>query len=312
MNRIDEKLTAYGLDTKVLMLSYNDLSWAPLERKLKHPERFVLMFAPITRSFWDSFADADLNALPQEPAFTLNQLVMPRTNPPVLRLLRGWDSFTVGGRCIFDYHLWSTTLGCDPGGLRISRVLSRDIKTFGQLKLEGLISCQPQRCSFPNNLPMQVMAQTLWDTTADFGRIAADYFAQCYGNGWETARDYLEMLSGLVAYWPAYNEADAMVDEQREHTAQKALEQIAAYRPKILEYASQKREKAVQEQQWRYLVLHTELAELEVRHQIRKFSGESTEQRKDAAGALCDKYRELEPKLHEVLDVWRQLRGYSE
>jgi len=312
LNHIDEKLTAYKVDTTVFMISYNDLSWAPLESRLNNPKRFVLLYAPITRQFDVSYADVNLNSLPEEPDFELNKLIMPRTNAPVVKLMKGWESLDVGGRCLFDYHLWATTLNCDLGGFCVSRILSRDIKTYGSLDINGLVSCQTQRYSYPNNLPMQVMAQTLWNTSMDYETIVNDYYTKCYGKDYPTAREYLETLSNLMAYWPKFNEEDVIVDEERKVNAQKALSHIAAYVPSIHKIAEGEFEYAVQKQAWRFLVIHTEIAELVAKLQVRKFSGESSKERLDASRALRDKYLEVEEELHEVLDVWRQLLGYHE
>ena len=312
LNHIDEKMTAYGVDTKVCMISYNELSWAPLENKLHNPKRFILSYAPITRRFTDSYADVNLNSLPEEPEFKLNKLIMPRTNAPIVKLIKGWDGFAVGGRCLFDYHLWTTTLDCDLGGFYISRILSEDIKTFRSLNINGLVSCQTQRYSYPNNLPMQVMAQTLWNTSMDYETIVNDYYTKCYGKDYQTAREYLETLSNLMAYWPKHNEADVIVDDERKEKAIKALEHIAMYVPIIRKIATGKFEHAVQKQAWRFLVIHTEIAELVAKLQVRKFSGESSKERVDASRALRDKYLEVEEELHEVFDVWRQLLGYHE
>jgi len=239
-------------------------------------------------------------------------LIMPRTNAPVVKLMKGWESLDVGGRCLFDYHLWATTLNCDLGGFCVSRILSRDIKTYGSLDINGLVSCQTQRYSYPNNLPMQVMAQTLWNTSMDYETIVNDYYTKCYGKDYPTAREYLETLSNLMAYWPKFNEEDVIVDEERKVNAQKALSHIAAYVPSIHKIAEGEFEYAVQKQAWRFLVIHTEIAELVAKLQVRKFSGESSKERLDASRALRDKYLEVEEELHEVLDVWRQLLGYHE
>lgn len=312
LNHIDEKMTIYGIETKVFMISYNELSWAPLKSKLNNPKRFILEYCPITRRFTGSYADVDLNSLPEEPKFELNKVVMPRTNAPIVRLMKGWDGFAVGGRCLFDYHLWTTTLDCDLGGFYISKILSQDIKTFRSLNINGLVSCQTQRYSYPNNLPMQVMAQTLWNISADYDEIVDNYYVKCYGKDYQTAKEYLEALSKLIAYWPKHDEADVIVDNKRKENALKALKHIAAYKPIIQKIAAGQFEHAVQEQAWRYLVIHTEIAELVAQLQVRKFSGESYKERVDAARALRDKYLEVEEELHEVFDVWRQMLGYHE
>ena len=46
----DEELTKEGLDTKIMGLSYVELLWPPIKERLKNPDRFGIMFCPITRS----------------------------------------------------------------------------------------------------------------------------------------------------------------------------------------------------------------------------------------------------------------------
>ncbi|MCD8022689.1 MAG: DUF4838 domain-containing protein, partial [Lachnospiraceae bacterium] len=57
LNRIDERLCEQNIPTRIVLLLYMDLLWSPLKARLHHPERFVLMFAPITRTFEESYAD---------------------------------------------------------------------------------------------------------------------------------------------------------------------------------------------------------------------------------------------------------------
>lgn len=312
LNRMDEKLTAAQSAAKIYFIGYNDVFWAPLKEALTNPDRFVLMFAPITRNFVTSYGEADWNKLPEEPEFQLNRLEMPRTNPGVMSLMKGWDGFRASARCIFDYHLWSTTLDCDLGGFYIGGILSRDIQAFPKMKVNGLVSCQPQRCSFPNNLPMQVMAQTLWNTETSFEEAAETYCQKYYGRQYRIAYDYLEGLSHLATYWPKYNEQDVMVDEERAKNAGKALEHLAVYEPRIRQAAEGNFAYEIQAQAWRHLVIHTEFAKLILEHQVRKFSGESSAQRVDIMRKVTQKYRETEPELHQVLDAWRQMKGFRE
>ena len=51
LNEIDERLTALGLDTRLAFLIYFELLWPPVTQHLKNPDRFILMFAPITRTY---------------------------------------------------------------------------------------------------------------------------------------------------------------------------------------------------------------------------------------------------------------------
>ena len=64
LNEIDEKLQKAGLDTRIVFIAYNDLLWSPTEEKLKNPERFTLLFAPISREYAHGYGvDADMSAL---------------------------------------------------------------------------------------------------------------------------------------------------------------------------------------------------------------------------------------------------------
>lgn len=51
LNQVDEVLSKEGSPVKVVFLAYYDLLWPPVSAKLLNPERFVFMFAPITRSY---------------------------------------------------------------------------------------------------------------------------------------------------------------------------------------------------------------------------------------------------------------------
>lgn len=307
MNHIDAEMTRRGIETKVIFGPYNDLSWAPLEMKLNNPERFVMMFCPITRNYYSSYADVDMNHLPEEAPFNLNQLVMPRTNPGIVKLMKGWDDIVVGERAVFDYHLWSTTLDCDLGGLNISSVLSRDIKAFPTLDLNGFVSCQVVRNSFPTNIPMQVMADTLWNRNAEFDDIVDTYMQNAFGKEYQTVRDYLEKLSTLTVYWESHDEADVMVDEERNSNHQECLSLIAQMRPRLAKIFEEGQfENDVQKQFWSRLMKHIEASELVIKMQIRKFSGESRAERQDAIDAVLNEYCKTEMELHSVFDVWRQ------
>ncbi len=51
LNELDEQLDAAGIDTKIVFLAYADLLWAPEKSRLRNAERFILMFAPLTRTW---------------------------------------------------------------------------------------------------------------------------------------------------------------------------------------------------------------------------------------------------------------------
>jgi len=51
LNELDEKLTEKKLKTKIVFLIYVDLLWPPEKERIKNQDRFILMFAPITRDY---------------------------------------------------------------------------------------------------------------------------------------------------------------------------------------------------------------------------------------------------------------------
>ena len=57
MNEIDEKLEAAGLDTRIVFIAYVDTLWGPEKIGIKNPKRFSLLYAPITRSYCESFRE---------------------------------------------------------------------------------------------------------------------------------------------------------------------------------------------------------------------------------------------------------------
>ncbi len=313
LNYVDEEMTARNIGAKVVVDSYNDLSWAPQKFAFKNPDRFILMFAPITRLFGTSLADVESKDIPSvEWPFELNKLVMPRENAPIIRLMKGWDDFRVGERCVFDYHFWSTTLISDVGGFKIADTLFRDIDAYKEIGIDGFTSCQVMRYSFPTNIPMQIMADKLWDKNADFNVIVDSYLKDAFGREYKTVRTYLETLSKLTAYWVKNEEPDVMVDEKLRADNERGLELIAEYRCVFKRIAEQcDFENNVQKMFWGFLMKHIELAELAIRLQVRKFSGESPDERLDAIDAYANAVRDAEPELYRVFDVWRQLLTLS-
>ena len=55
LNRIDALLTEKKLKTKIVFLIYEELLWAPQKEEILNPDRFVMMFAPISRTFKKSY-----------------------------------------------------------------------------------------------------------------------------------------------------------------------------------------------------------------------------------------------------------------
>lgn len=215
LNELDQKLTRKGIDTKIVFLIYVDLLWEPKTERINNPDRFVLMFAPITRTYSKAFGNVDPNAKVELKPYVRNKLVMPKSVEENLTRLGRWQQQFKGDSFDFDYHfMWDHYL--DPGYYHIAHILCQDMKNLRKIGLNGMVSCQAQRVYFPTGLGMYVMAQTLWNEDVDFDSTVKKYLATAYGEDGKAVKNYLEKLSEL--FDPPYlrmerevvNEASAM------------------------------------------------------------------------------------------------------
>lgn len=194
LNEIDSRLTALGLETRIVFLLYQELLWPPVRERLRNPDRFVLMFAPISRTFEASYGlegpERDI------PAYVRNRITLPTDLGENLAFLRGWQRIFDGDSFVYDYPLGRAHYG-DLGYVHIARVIGSDIKKLPMMDLDGYISCQELRASLPNALPNYVMGYTLFDRSADTEALIGEYFQAAYGQDADKVKDYLAGLSRL-------------------------------------------------------------------------------------------------------------------
>ena len=195
LNRIDRRLTAEGLNTRLVFLLYQELLWPPVKERLQNPERFVLMFAPISRTFGESYRLGDGRLRPL-PAYVRNRIALPVDLEENLAFLREWQKQFRGDSFVYDYPLGRAHYG-DFGYLHIARVIHGDVRKLDQLGLNGYISCQELRAGLPNTLPNYVMGRVLLDRDAGIEELIDEYFSAAYGDRWELARECLWSLSDL-------------------------------------------------------------------------------------------------------------------
>ncbi len=195
LNQLDEELARQQLPHKIVFLIYVDLLWQPEKEKIKNPDRFVLMFAPITRSYSQAFKPTDEKV--ELPPYVRNRLTFPSSASANLAFLKPWQELAGGAKADsfdFDYHMmWDHYK--DPGYEILAEVLHADLQNLSSLGLSGLISCQVQRVFFPSPLLMQVVAQTLWDKSISLDEIAAYTYEASFGPDWAEVRAWLKKIS---------------------------------------------------------------------------------------------------------------------
>lgn len=194
LNEIDRRLTGENLNTKIVFLLYQELLWPPVQARLEHPERFVLMFAPISRTFEQSYQVEQ--KLPGIPPYERNRITLPTDLSENLAFLRGWQKQFQGDSFVYDYPLGRAHYG-DFGYVKLARVVSGDVKRLRELGLNGYISCQELRAGLPNFFPNYVLGRTLMDEGADVNQLMEEYFSAAYGEDWPAAADFLFQMSSL-------------------------------------------------------------------------------------------------------------------
>lgn len=297
LNEIDDALTTAGSDVRLAFIAYADLLWPPERERLRHPERFLFLFAAIDRTH-----SRPLVASAQTPAlepYVRNQLVPPRSPEGSLAHLRAWQDVFAGDSALYAYHLWRDQYH-DPGGMSTARILHADLRELRPLGLNGFASCQALRTCFPTGLGMAVLASGLWDPDTSFEAIAEDYFEHAFGTGGDRVRRYLERLSD--AFIPPYLRDERPIRDAVAVEHFRAVPEIvASFRPEIERGVAEPDE--VRRISWEYLRHHADICTHLARALEARARGDL-----DRAERIWHRVRSMvrqrEPQLESVLDVF--------
>jgi hypothetical protein len=254
LNDLDAAMTEAGLDTKVVFLLYVDLLWAPEKLKLVNPDRFILMFAPITRNYGQNY-DQHLTYDGPLPEFKRNHLDFANSLAINLAQLRQWQKQFEGDSFVYEYHLMYAHFN-DPGYEYCARNTFEDMKHLRSIGINGNISCQLMRCFFPSALPMQMMAAALWNRDADYDTKARQYYLSAFGPDGEKVQTYLQTISRLFAIYegPSHGNGAKVTGDLVTDYAE--LEKcLADFAPIIDAHAEVS---APWQEDWKYLQVHAE------------------------------------------------------
>ena len=300
LNDIDARLTAEGYSTKLVFLLYQELLWAPESEQLHNPDRFVLMFAPISRTFMKSYAQA--GELKPVPEYQLNKITLPVSMEENLSFLKEWQAKVSCDSFVYDYHLGKCHYG-DWGYVHLSKVLCQDLKENKALGLNGINSCQELRAFLPIALPNYVMGLVSMDTDLDFAAVALDYYASAYGEYGHRVLAYLEEISNHcdMDYFVGRGEAVNPVMAERFENILRVLDEFA---PIIGQMLSDPTLSAVQRRFWRELSYHQAYTFYLTQALLAKAKGEDPT---SAYRIFADLVRDSEPEFQKSLDGYRIL-----
>ena len=294
LNEIDEKLTAAGLDTRILFALYVDLLWAPEKYTLNNPARFIIEYAPISRTYSSAFCDSEEIGNAVIRPYVRNRNVMPKSLGENLAYLSKWKEKCGCETIIFDYHLmWDHYL--DPGYMSCARTLHRDVTTLDMWGFDGYHSCQEMRLAFPTGLPMYAMAAGLWDKNSKFEDICDDYFTSAFGDDGAAVMAYLCEITELFDPVFMRNEKPEAVASAYERT-EAIIALTNAFEASHIEGNKEKNAS------WMYLSYHAEYcrcyAEL-----MKRYAAADTEGMEAVYNDFMYRMFENEPILENVLDT---------
>lgn len=198
LNEVDRRLTARGLSTRIGFILGYDLLWTPLKERIENPGRFLLLFAPITRTYREPYLrdgeTIDRAHETNDIPYVRNHLILPENAHQNLRFLFDWQR-QFGGDCvIFEYHMmWD--IHKDYAQMNLARVQFRDVELLRDMGLNGYISCQLTRSFFPSGLCNTLLGRKLFDRSLPYEEAERCYFEDAYGEEWEDARALLWDIS---------------------------------------------------------------------------------------------------------------------
>ena len=223
LNEIDEEFTKHNIDTRVVFLSYLELFWTPKRARIKNPERFILLFAPIRRPYHRPLrAQKEGRLMP----FIRNGWINPCTSYSALCYLDEWKKQFPGECILFDYHLMWDCYN-DIVGEESGMMLAEDMLDLSSLGMDGMISCQGTRLGFIGAIPMLLMAKALWSGKIDCESEIESFYKASYGEDSDICRQTLKKIC-LAVKPNALRDVEKLDDSHLDviNDAKKAIKEI--------------------------------------------------------------------------------------
>ena len=311
LNALDEELTKRGLNTKLVFIAYTDTIWAPVKERLRNPERFTLLFAPISRKYTEPLT-GDTTGASTVP-YVLNKSVMPKTPEDTFAYFNIWKEQWKGVNLAYEYHFWWHQV-CDVGGIRLAPIINEDVRGYKRIGINGIIEDGSQRSFFPTGFNFYVYARTLFDSTLTAEQLAEEYFSCAFGEDWKQFYDYLEKISDAFGHKFMEGEESADPDKCLYYNPTlvsrfEAVEDIVAQGRKLIE-SHYNMPYRIQTFSVRLLELHALYCELVAEGLILKCQGKDAEAKEALAIArdTCGKY---EAYLQTVYDHYNTFNGLN-
>ena len=306
INRLDEKLTAEGLDTKIV---FSIRANTPVKERLKNNNRATMMFCPIFRDFSEIYPDEITeDYLVELPTFAPDDRTLDHYFKPTERYLslwKKWRDIYDGDSVIYDYLLiWFHYH--DPGYTRCAEIIAEDTKRLKGLGLNGVNSCQVQRLFFPTALPMISMSETLWNREIEFEEIKNKYLTDAFGEDGPRLAEIMGRISQkeIIDFTTKWECLDwYLLDGKRIMSLiEKSREAIKELQPIVEKNLNDENHPDAVKRSWEYFKYYPEYAELFMDMWQAAYGEDDLEKSKEAWKKFADYINRIEPELHRVLD----------
>ena len=189
LNEVDAEMTRLGMKTRIVFIAYSDLIHPAVTERIKNPDRFTFMLAPITRSYCTTLP------FPVEEAKTVdyvrNQTVAPKSLSEFLAYSRIWRKGFPGDAFVFEYYFWMPQYH-DPSSLSLAKRIIEDTHLYNSEGFKGILEDGSQRSYFPTGFPFYVYSRMLFDTSLTYEELRNEYFSAAFGEDWKDFYSYLE------------------------------------------------------------------------------------------------------------------------
>ncbi len=190
LNDIDRELTERSLKTRIVFINYNESIWAPQTERIKNPDRFTLMMAPISRTYTTTMTGKEVKL----PPFVRNDITGAKDLDTFMAHYKEWRKVWDGAAFAFEYHFWRYQY-CDPSGMFVAKRIFKDIECYKENDVDGLIACACIRSFFPTGFPYYVFARKQFDISLSLDEIMEEYFSCAFGEDWKQFVAYLDEVS---------------------------------------------------------------------------------------------------------------------
>ena len=314
LNKLDEKLTAEKIDSKIVFIMYVDTLWPPIEEKIKNPSRFIMTTAcgPIINNPFEPAYEGGL------PEWTRNKFSIPAGGLPMIKTFSdAWMGVFDGPRFIFDY-VFFTPHYADLGYMKLTRTIAANTKKLKATGFDGIMSCQTHRCYFPTGLPVTLFGEFLFDYSRDTENFIDDYMKASFGPDYKLATEYLEAVSNAFNLEISFKDSDVtFLDDSEDKKVYEKIKgiignekagDVIATVPEIVDGFAPVVERNLalddkcQKESWRILLYHGEYCKRMTKIYF-ALSRRDTDGATKYFNEILDYISEIEPEMHPYLDL---------